>query len=184
MFDDLRPWPERSDPRVPETLNSKQSWNFLQTLRRIFRMNLLLLFTTKLKQTLNSTYFYFSPETFYKLWTQLTFTFRDKVETNFLMKHEPEIKTRNLHQPENHGRRDSPHHHRDVPPGRGLLAPPQREIDTQKQRERTQSRLKPYIHPHILHAHRKDRWDLCVRDGQTPIHQNPFLSWLNHVHFR
>ena len=74
------------------------------------------------------------------------------------MKHEPEIKTRNLHQPENHGRRDSPHHHRDVPPGRGLLAPPQREIDTQKQRERTQSRLKPYIHPHILHAHRKDRW--------------------------
>jgi len=119
-----------------------------------------------------------------KLSDELTFTFRDKVETNFLMKHEPEIKTRNLHQPENHGRRDSPHHHGNVPPRRGLLAPLQREIDTQKQRERTQSRLKAHIHLHIPPAHRKYRWDLCVRDGQTPIHQNPFLSWLNHVHFR
>jgi hypothetical protein len=72
------------------------------------------------------------------------------------MKHELEIKTRNLHQPENHGRRDSPHHHGDVPPRWGPLAPPQREIDTQKQRERTQSRLKPYIH--IPSAHKKYRW--------------------------
>ena len=31
----------------------------------------------------------FTPETFYKL----SFAFRDKVETNFLMKHELEIKT-------------------------------------------------------------------------------------------
>ena len=45
-------------------LNSNQSWNFLETL--------------------NSTYFYFSQQTSWKL----TFTFRDKVETNFLMKHE------------------------------------------------------------------------------------------------
>ena len=120
----------------------------------------------------------FTPETFYKL----SFAFRDKVETNFLMKHELEIKTRNLHQPENHGRRDSPHHHGDVPPRWGLLAPPQREIDTQKQRERTQSRLKPYFH--IPSAHKKYRWGLCVRDGQTSIHQNATLFGLNHIHLR
>ena len=59
-------------------------------------MNLLLLFITNFLQTfgciLNSTYFYFSLETSRKLSDQLTFTFRDKVETNFLMKHELEIK--------------------------------------------------------------------------------------------
>jgi hypothetical protein len=86
------------------------------------------------------------------------------------------------HQPENHGRRDSPHHHGDVPPRWGPLAPPQREIDTQKQRERTQSRLKPYIH--IPSAHKKYRWGLCVRDGQTSIHQNATLFGLNHIHLR
>jgi hypothetical protein len=59
------------------------------------------------------------------------------------------------HQPQNHGRRDSHHHHRNVPPRWGLLTPPQREIDTQKQRERTQSRLKPYTHLHIPSAHKK-----------------------------
>ncbi len=75
------------------------------------------------------------------------------------MKHELEIKTKTLHQPQNHGRRDSHHHHRNVPPGWGLLTPPQREIDTQKQCERTQGRLKLYTHIPSAHKkyHRGDR---------------------------
>jgi hypothetical protein len=69
------------------------------------------------------------------------------------------LKLKLKHQPQNHGRRDSHHHHRDVPPRWGLLTPPQREIDTQKQRERTQGRLKLYTHIPSAHKkyHRGDR---------------------------
>ena len=47
-----------------------------------FRMNLLLKLSTNSELNL-----------LLKLSDELTFTFRDKVETNFLMKHEHEIKT-------------------------------------------------------------------------------------------
>jgi hypothetical protein len=93
------------------------------------------------------------------------------------MKHELEIKTKTLHQPHDHGRRDPSYHDGNVPPRWGLLAPPQREIHTQKQRERTQSRLKAHIHLHIPPAHKKYRRGLMCA-GQSNVHPPESDSFL------
>ena len=150
------------------------SWNFeIKTILKLlgnFQMNLeinlLLLFSWNFLQT------------FYKLWNQinletswkLSFTFRDKVETNFLMKHELEIKTSAW----------EPWPPRQPPPSRGRPTPvgtsrPTPTWNRHSKTTRTHAESPQTVHPYTFCSQKISLGLMCAgRSNVHPPKRDPF----------